>query len=188
MAPLRPLGDPATEPTPPLGGSPALDKGESSPVSRQGAPKRQAPTPPHSDDPGLRGGACLLWPHWPALGVSPGNGLGLPRSGHHPPPGAPRSERAHPQPPLPEGQPEARAGRGTHRDVAVDGERLRRGRAAGGGGRGRLRGGRRRRRRGRRGQHEELAVELVELPGDDAEALVVLVEDGLEQLQLGLQP
>lgn len=59
-----------------------------------------------------------------------------------------------------------------HRDVAVDGERRRR-----------LRAGARRRR-----QEHELAVQLVQLPGDDAEALVVLVEDGLEELQLGLEP
>lgn len=65
-----------------------------------------------------------------------------------------------------------RPARPPHRDVAVDGERRRR-----------LRAGARRRR-----QEHKLAVELVQLPGDDAEALVVLVEDGLEELQLGLEP
>lgn len=52
-----------------------------------------------------------------------------------------------------------------HRDVAVQREQ------------------RRRRRR-----HQELAVQLVQLPADDAEPLVVLVEDGRQELQLGLQP
>jgi len=37
-------------------------------------------------------------------------------------------------------------------------------------------------------RHVELAAQLVGLPVDDAEAFVVRVEDGLQELELGLQP
>ena len=51
----------------------------------------------------------------------------------------------------------------THRDVTVDDQQL-------------------------LPRHVELAAQLVGLPVDDAESLVVRVENGLQELQLGLQP
>ncbi|OBS73289.1 hypothetical protein A6R68_12143 [Neotoma lepida] len=56
-------------------------------------------------------------------------------------------------------------------DGAVQDERRRRGRAA----------------RGRR-RHQELTLQLIQLPAHDAQPLVVLVEDGRQELQLGLKP
>lgn len=107
-------------------------------------------------------------------GPSPGKGAGPPRPGVRgaSPGQAPLCPGTLGAPFLP-GPALQGCGRAPHRDIAVECERRRRGvRAA----------------RRRRWRHQELAMQLVQLPTDDAESLVVLVEDGRQELQLGLEP